>query len=305
LTHNSSERLPQNTSVFKGLILSLRPRQWPKNVLIFFGLIFSLNFFNIKMDLLALAAFVLFCLLSSAVYLINDSVDYDRDREHPTKRNRPIAAGIVSRQLAIITAVVLLVVSIGGSFVINIPFGLMSVVYLLMNLAYSFGLKHVVIIDVFVLAAGFVLRAVAGALAINVPISPWLYVCTVLGALFLALGKRRHELILLSEDASKHRRILEEYSPAMLDQMITIVTATALMAYSLYTFTAENLPRNHSMMITIPFVLFGIFRYLYLIHKKHLGGSPEEVFLTDAPLVVDMVAWVLASAIIMYFFRGF
>lgn len=290
--------------MIKGLLLSLRPKQWTKNVIIFFGLIFSLNLFDSAMVLTAIAAFLIFCVLSGVVYLVNDIADLEKDRMHPLKRYRPLPSGLITPRLAVAAAAILLLGGLSAAFALGLQFGLVATGYVLLMFAYSFGLKHLVIIDVFVIAGGFVLRAVAGAVAIAVPISPWLYVCTALGALFIGFGKRRHELVLLNDDATKHRRILDEYTPAMLDQMITIVTATTIMAYSLYTFTAERLPPNHAMMITIPFVLYGVFRYLYLIHLKDAGGSPEEMMLRDAPLAVDIVLWVVAAVAILYFFRA-
>ncbi|MGQ9674107.1 MAG: decaprenyl-phosphate phosphoribosyltransferase [Chloroflexota bacterium] len=289
--------------MIKGLFLSLRPKQWSKNVIIFFGLIFSMNLFNSRMLVTTIAAFAVFCVLSSVVYIVNDIADLEKDRLHPLKRHRPLASGMISPRIAALVAAAMLALGLLSAFTIGLGFGLVATLYLLLMFAYSFGLKHLVIIDVFVIAGGFVLRAVAGAVAIDVPISPWLYVCTVLGALFIGFGKRRHELILLNDDATKHRRILEEYSPAMLDQMMTIVTATTVMAYSLYTFTAENLPSNHAMMATIPFVLYGVFRYLYLVHLKNHGGSPEEMILRDGPLALDAFLWIATAIAVLYFFR--
>lgn len=282
------------------LLVGMRPRQWTKNVLMFAGLLFALKLTDPRAVALSIFAFLLFCLISSAIYLLNDLADIDSDRRHPTKRNRPLAAGHIRPAQAAALAVVLAVLSISLSFAINWRFGLVVIAYGALNLAYSFGLKHVVILDVFAIAAGFVLRAVAGAVAIGVGISPWLYVVTLLGALFIALNKRRHELLLLEAGARHHRRILDEYSPALVDQMTMVVTASIVMGYSLYTFSAENLPRNHSMMITVPFVLYGIFRYLYLIHIKGAGGSPEELILRDRPLLLVSILWVLTSAIIVY-----
>ncbi len=290
-------------SGLKYLVLAMRPKQWTKNSMLFLGLIFSLNLRNPGLVALTVASFALFCLLSSAIYLVNDLVDLEKDRKHPLKRTRPLASGKLAPPLAILAAFALFVIAIPLSFAINYRFGLVAVAYVVLMLAYSYGLKHIVLVDVFAIAGGFVLRAVAGAEAIDVPISPWLYVCTVLGALFIGLSKRRHELILLNDNAPTHRKILDEYSPAMLDQMISIVTATTIMAYSLYTFSAENLPRNNAMMLTIPFVLYGAFRYLYLVHLKNAGGTPEEILLQDKPLLLDIVLWLIVSAGILYYFR--
>ncbi len=286
-----------------GLLLSLRPKQWTKNGLLFIGLIFSLNLGRQDLVLLSAAGFLAFCALSSGVYLLNDVVDVEKDRSHPRKRHRPIAAGRVPVQLAVVTALVLLGLALPAGFAINAFFGLLALSYVALTITYTLWLKHIVIIDVFSIAAGFVLRAVAGAVAISVPISPWLYVCTILGALFLALGKRRHELLLLNDGANNHRPILQEYTTKLLDQMIAVVTPALVMAYSLYTFSqAPNLPQNHAMMLTIPFVLYGVFRYMYLIHVKNEGGSPEEVLLKDRPLLVDAALWLLTSVIILYLF---
>ena len=288
----------------KTWLKALRVKQWTKNSLLFLGLVFSLQFTHPDKVLTSLVAFGLFCLVSSGGYLINDVIDCEHDRQHPTKCNRPIACGAINRNAALAVAAVLLAVGLAGSFAVNLAFGAVALAYVAISVGYTVGLKHVVIIDVLSIAAGFVLRAVGGAAALAVPISPWLYVCTILGALFLGIAKRRHELVLLEDDARNHRGILEHYSPDLLDQMSTIVTASLVMAYSLYTFTAENLPKNQAMMLTIPFVLYGIFRYLYLVHRKNAGGTPEEVLLQDVPIMLDIVLWVTASAAILYFFRG-
>ena len=285
----------------RGLIREMRPRQWSKNLLLFFGLIFAQKLTDPYLLGLATAGFVVFCAASSAIYIVNDLVDLDRDRHHPVKRNRPLAAGTVTPIQAVVLAVVLLVFSIVGAFALRPEFGVITLAYIALMVAYSFWLKHIVLIDVFAIAAGFVIRAVAGAIVVGVPISPWLYVCTVLAALFVALAKRRHELLLLSTGAGRHRRILEEYSPELLDQLITVVTAATVMAYSLYTFSAENLPKNHAMMLTLPFVLYGIFRYLYLMYMKNGGGSPEEVLMKDAPFLVNAVLWMATAVAILYF----
>lgn len=293
------------------VILSMRPRQWTKNLIIFLPLPFTLNQYwrltdiptMARMVAESLAAFAVFCLLSGAVYLINDLADVEKDRQHPYKRHRPLASGRLGRGTAVLGLAVLLAVSLPVSFLLSWVFGVVALVYFTIMLSYSYQLKHVVLVDVLTIAVGFVLRAVAGAVAIEVPISPWLYVCTILLALFLGLGKRRHELLLLEDDASLHRQILAEYSPHLLDQMIVLVGAATLMAYSLYTFSAETLPKNYAMMLTIPYVLYGIFRYLYLIHIKNEGGSPEEMLLGDKPLAIDIGLWLATSAVILLVFR--
>ncbi len=282
------------------LLVSMRPKQWTKNGLLFLGLIFSRSLTDPNLMLRAGLSFVDFCLLASATYLLNDLADLERDRQHPIKRKRPIASGRISPPLAAAAAALLLAASLLLAAGLSPSFLLVALLYVALSFSYSFWLKHMVIIDVLAVAAGFVLRAAAGAVVIDVPISPWLYVCTVLGALFLVFCKRRHELVLLQDSAANHRRILQEYTIPMLDQMISVVTSATVIAYSLYTFSAEYLPRNQSMMLTIPFLLYGIFRYLYLIHVRGVGGSPEEVLLTDRPLQLTVVGWGLACTVILY-----
>ncbi|MHB1007072.1 MAG: decaprenyl-phosphate phosphoribosyltransferase [Chloroflexota bacterium] len=289
-------------SLLYGLLLSARPKQWTKNGLLFVGLIFSFNLANSRLLLIATAGFVVFCALSSGVYLINDVADIDKDRTHPKKCYRPIAVGWVPVKVAGPVAFGLIGLALAGAFIISPAFGLLGAAYLVLTTAYTFYLKNVVIIDVFSLASGFVIRAVAGAVAIAVPISPWLYVCTILGALFIGFGKRRHELILLQNGANNHRPILQEYTAELLEQMMSVVTPGLVMAYSLYTFSAPYLPENHAMMLTIPFVLYGVFRYQYLVHVRDGGGTPEEMLLTDKPLLVDAVLWLATSVAILYLF---
>ncbi|MHB1131439.1 MAG: decaprenyl-phosphate phosphoribosyltransferase [Chloroflexota bacterium] len=294
---------PSRGSLLWIVLVAMRPKQWTKNALLFTGLVFALKLTHLDLLALATAAFLIFCALSSAVYLLNDLVDVDKDRTHPTKRFRPIAAGWLPRSSALGLALLLLGIALPGAFLINIPFGLLSLGYVLLTMAYTFWLKHIVILDVFTLAAGFVIRAVAGAVAVSVPISSWLYVCTLLASLFLGISKRRHELVLLEGDATHHRPILQEYTPQLLEQMTAIVTSALVMAYSLYTFSAPNLPQNQAMMLTIPFVLYGVFRYLYLVHLKDAGGSPEEVLLRDRPLLLDALLWVASCIGILYLSR--
>ncbi|MCL5256907.1 MAG: decaprenyl-phosphate phosphoribosyltransferase [Chloroflexi bacterium] len=293
----NNHALPMN------LLLAMRPKQWTKNGIIVAGLVFSLNLFQPVPVALTFAALVIFCLLSSAIYLVNDVVDIEKDKQHPLKRLRPIAAGLVPAPLAIGLSAAIVGVLIPVSLFINIGFGAVAITYVATMFAYSFFLKHILIIDVFVLAAGFVLRAMSGAVIIHVAISPWLYVCTVLLALFLGLSKRRHELLLLDAEALNHRKILQEYSAPLLEEMISVVSSATIMAYSLYTFSAENLPKNHYMMFTIPFVLYAIFRYLYLVYRKDEGGSPEQLLLTDIPLIADILVWGIAAIGILYFFK--
>jgi 4-hydroxybenzoate polyprenyltransferase len=290
---------------------SMRPRQWTKNLIVYMALLFSINLeWEIgdpsswwPLFLESTIMFVLFCLVSSADYLVNDIVDRRSDALHPRKRERPIAAGLLSPSAATVWAVGLAGIGIAGAFALDWRAGLTVVAYVALMLAYTFWLKHVVLLDMMVIAAGFVLRATAGALAIDVPISEWLYVVTALGALFLVIHKRRAEITLLEGGASEHRPILDEYSPGLLDQMASLVTASTLIAYGLYTFTAENLPENNSMMLTIPFVLYGLLRYLYLVHQKAEGGSPEEILLRDWPLIIDIGLWLATAATVLVVFR--
>jgi 4-hydroxybenzoate polyprenyltransferase len=289
------------------LLRAMRPRQWTKNGIVFMALVFSVGQEYHLSDastwvpkaLEALVAFACFALVSSADYLVNDIRDIEADRAHPRKRRRPIAAGLLSVRMAWTAAIVLALVGNGAAFALNWRMGLVILSYTALMVAYSYQLKHIVLIDLFVIAAGFVMRAMAGALAIDVPISPWLYVVTALGALFLGINKRRAELELLEAGAGSHRKILEEYTIPMLDQMGSIVTGALLIAYGLYTFTAEGLPKNHSMMLTIPFVLYGIFRYLYLVNVKKEGGSPEEVLLKDVPIMLTLIGWIATAGIIL------
>ncbi|HIE03426.1 MAG TPA: decaprenyl-phosphate phosphoribosyltransferase [Candidatus Latescibacteria bacterium] len=288
--------------MIRGLLSSLRPGQWTKNLFLFAGITFSRNLLNLRMFLVVSAAFGLFCLLSGSVYIFNDLLDRGRDRLHPIKRLRPIASGQVPVRPASAFALLLASVSLTLSFLLSPSFGFVASAYFALILAYSLRLKHIVIVDVMTVAVGFVLRAVAGAVIIDVPISPWLLICTVLLALFLVLGKRRHELVLLEEDAEGHRDILKEYSPYLLDQMIAVVTASTVMAYALYTISGQTVQKFGTTRLswTLPFVLYGVFRYLYLIHRKGSGHRPEEVLLSDLPLLLDVMLWALATFLILY-----
>ena len=284
------------------LVRSLRPQQWTKNLFVFAGLLFSGHLLDRAAWPPAVAAFLIFCGLSGAVYLVNDVFDRAADAQHPIKRLRPIASGALSPRLALGTAIVLTAVCLAGAVSVNTGLAMASTAYVVLLSAYSAALKHFVIIDVLTLSAGFVLRAVAGAVAIEVPISHWLLVCTTLLALFIGLSKRRHELTLLSDGASGHRPILQEYSPYLLDQMISVVTAATLVAYSVYTFSSETAERlgSERLGLTIPFVLYGIFRYLYLVHQRNEGGSPSELLLADRPLLVCIGLWVASVILVLY-----
>ena len=284
------------------LFRSLRPQQWTKNLFVFAGLLFSGHLLDRTAWPAALAAFFIFCGLSGAVYLVNDVLDRGADAQHPIKRHRPIASGALAPGVALTAALVLAALSVAGAVAVNASLTLAAVAYVVLLASYSAALKHYVIIDVLTLAAGFVLRAVAGAVAIGVPISHWLLVCTTLLALFIGLSKRRHELTLLTEGAAGHRPILQEYSPYLLDQMISVVTAATLVAYSVYTISSETAERLGSdrLGITIPFVLYGIFRYLYLVHRRNGGGSPSELLLTDRPLLICVALWTAAVVLVIY-----
>ncbi len=282
------------------LLQALRPKQWTKNLLVFVGLVFAYRLGNERTVALTLGAFAVFCALSSAGYLWNDLRDLTADRLHPTKKLRPIASGRVPTGLAAGSALVLSAAGLAGAFALRPSFGLVALGYLLLTTSYSVWLKHLVLIDIFAISAGFVLRAVGGAVVIGVPASPWLYVCTVLGSLLLALGKRRHELVLLDDDAAGHRKNLGQYTLELVDQLILIVASATIMAYSLYTFSAETLPPDHSMMLTIPLVLYGIFRYLYLLRIKRQGGAPEDMLLVDPGLLGTVITWGLLTLAILY-----
>ncbi len=287
--------------MLKALLKTMRPHQWTKNVFVFTALVFDRKLFMWDPFIKTTLAFVLFCMAASAVYIINDLADIEQDRRHPKKRFRPLASGALSPRVAMVAAVLLVGISVPASFAVHLYLGLILTGYLILQFAYSHLLKHLVIIDVMTVAAGFVLRVGAGVVVVQVErFSPWLYVCTTLLALFIAINRRRHELILLAEDASNHRRILDEYNIAFLDEMNSMVTASTVIAYSLYTFSAPNLPANHTMMLTIPFVIYGLFRYLYLVHVRGEGGAPDELVLKDKPLFATLVLWVLAVLLVLY-----
>ena len=281
-----------------------RPQQWVKNFVLFAGLVFSQNLGSLDLVLKTFAGFVLFCLLSSSAYVLNDIIDVESDRKHPLKSTRPIARGEIKISTAVVLFVILALISLGLSVWLSTLFALTAMIYFVLNLFYSLYLKHVVIIDVMCIALGFVIRAVAGAVLIGVEISAWLVVCTTLLALFLGFGKRRHELLLLETQATDHRKILSEYSPYFLDQMISVVTASTVVAYAFYTLSPEvetTLGTGH-MDLTIPFVLYGVFRYLYLIHQKEGGGSPTRMLLNDKPILANVILWLVAVILIVYIF---
>ena len=284
------------------LIVSLRPHQWTKNLVVFAGLIFGQRLFDSTSVIKAVSAFVLFCLMSGVVYLVNDIVDRRSDQQHPIKQRRPIASGALPLPVAFGAVIILGAVSLAGAAALGGAFALTAGSYLGLQVLYSGLLKHVVIVDVLTIAVGFVLRAVGGAVAVDVEISHWLLVCTILLALFIALAKRRHEIVLLADGASEHRPILGEYSAYLLDQMIGVVTASTLIAYVFYTISPETVTKfgTESLGFTIPFPLYGIFRYLYLVRRREGGGSPADLLLTDRPLLACVAFWGIAVAIIIY-----
>jgi 4-hydroxybenzoate polyprenyltransferase len=292
-------------STIAGLVFrSMRPKQWTKNLILFAALIFSQNVLSPPHLFKTIVAFFIFCIISGCVYLINDLFDLEQDKIHPVKNKRPLASGALAPSIAIIATVFLLCLSLLCAVLLtNLSFIFIALIYFILQIAYSTVLKHIVILDVFSIAAGFVLRALAGAEVIEVPFSTWLLFCAILLSLFLALSKRRHELILLEDDAIHHRKILFEYSPYLLDQMISVVTASTVITYSLYTVSEDTVSKfgTDRLKYTIPFVLYGIFRYLYLIHQKNEGGSPEKVLLNDLPLIICIILYGMTVGIILYY----
>jgi 4-hydroxybenzoate polyprenyltransferase len=284
----------------RALVSALRPRQWVKNGLLFIPLAFTLNLQHADLLFRSVVAFVCFCALSSAGYILNDVRDLEADRAHPTKRLRAIASGRLSPSVAISIGVLLAVFGIGVSFMLRPQLGGLAVAYLGMTATYTLWLKHQVLLDIFGLAAGFVIRAAAGAVVIAVPISPWLYSATMLGALLIALGKRRSELQALGTAAASHRRNLQAYSLPLVDHLIVIISSAAVMTYALYTFSAENLPRDHSMMLTVPVVLYGLFRYLFLVFSSTDAAAPEDLLLRDTPLLASVAIWAVLAVAILY-----
>lgn len=284
------------------LFRTMRPRQWTKNVFIFAALVFDKQLFIVDSFLRTLAGFALFCLISSCVYIFNDLADVEADRQHPEKKKRPIASGKLPVNAAWTAGILFVIVTLGLAYWLAPAFAVVVAVYFILNLAYSLSLKHIAILDVLIISAGFVLRVGAGVTLIAVErFSPWLYIVMFLLSLFLGFGKRRAELALLAHGAGSHRKVLDGYTLPLLDQYIMIVSGTTIVAYSLYTFSAPNVPENHSMMLTIPFMVYAIFRYLYLIEVKHAGGTPEEVLLSDRPFQVSMLLWAVTVIIIFYF----
>ena len=300
------------TGLLAAFLLTLRPKQWSKNLLVFMALFFTVDQAwdpteietALRLFTRAAAAFLLFCALSGVVYLVNDLMDRDEDARHPKKRRRPIASGALPIPLARVAAVVIGVPTLTLAYLLEPLFGLIVLAYLAAMLLYSFGLKNIVLIDVFIISGGFILRAVAGAVVIDSPISPWLYICTGLGSVFVVLSKRRSELAVAGDHAQKQRGILAAYTIPLLDQLITVAASATLVAYTLYTVASENLPDNHAMLLTVPFVVYGLFRYMYLVRRKDLGETPEDIILTDVPLIVAIVLWLAAAGAVLIAFRG-
>jgi 4-hydroxybenzoate polyprenyltransferase len=287
--------------VIVALIQTMRPKQWLKNIVVFAPLVFDVKLFNPRYLLQTVIGFVMLCLISGTVYIINDLVDIEKDRQHPKKRERPLPSGRLSTRAAVIAAIIITLVVLPLGFLLNSLFGIILTLYLLIQFAYSFWLKNIVIIDAMLIASGFLLRVAAGVPLVDAErFSPWLSVCMTLLALLFGFGKRRHELVLLQENANTHRQSLQEYNLPLLDHIISIVTASTLVTYAFYTFSAPNLPPNHTMMLTIPFILYAIFRYLYLIHVKEMGGAPEEIALSDRPLQATFILWGMSVVIVMY-----
>lgn len=291
-----------NKRMLMGILLSLRPKQWTKNVAIFAALVFSQTAAEPTHLARALGAFVIFCLLSGSVYLFNDLVDLEQDKKHPVKCLRPLASGQISSTAAVTAAILIGTLVTGASWMLGINFFVVTVAYLVLQIGYSLRLKHAVILDAFAIAAGFILRVIGGAEAISVEISSWLLVCTMLLALFLAFSKRRHELTSLTTEAKSHRKILAEYSTPLLDQMISVVTSATVVSYCLYTMSEETIRKFHTtrLIYTVPFVLYGVFRYLYLVYKKDQGGHPDVALLTDAPLLISVILYAIAVGLILY-----
>lgn len=293
---------PVSPSLIRDLIQILRPSQWTKNGVVFAALIFAKRLFVIDQLLVVTGGFLCFCLVASGCYVMNDLRDCERDRQHPLKSLRPLPTGRISKTVAVILSVALMLAGLIGAALLHTGFAALVLGYALLQVAYTFAFKDVVILDVMSIATGFVIRAGAGGVIIAVPVSQWLIICTFLGALFLGFCKRRHELVLLEGRATEHRATLRDYSPYVLDQMISVVTASTVVAYAIYTASPEVREKlgTENLYLTIPFVLFGIFRYLYLVHQREEGGNPTQVLLTDRPIMADLVLWIVTVTVILY-----
>ncbi len=281
----------------------MRPEQWTKNIIVFAPLLFSNNLFNLTKDIKTFAGFIIFCMITSCSYLFNDLIDLEKDRLHPVKAKRPLASGNLHKSTAILLIGILCCLSLSLAFFINSLFGIIVLVYFLLNIGYSLCLKDVVILDVLTIAAGFVLRVLGGAVIISVIASQWLILCTILLSLFLGFSKRRHELVLLEGNASSHRKVLSNYSTLFLDQMVAVVTASTVVCYALYTMSQDTIEKlgTSKLIYTVPFVLYGIFRYLYLVYQKDEGGNPSEVLFTDKPMIINIILWIFTSVMFIYF----
>ena len=288
--------------ILKYVLLSMRPEQWIKNFLVFAALLFSKNLLSLSKNIEAIIGFTIFCMITGCAYMINDLVDLEKDKLHSVKSRRPLASGKLKKDTAIKIVVLVCLASLFSAFYMNILFGIIILAYFLLNIGYSIYLKNIVIIDVVSIAAGFVLRVLGGAVIISVVASQWLILCTILLSLFLGFSKRRHELVLLEDSATSHRKVLEHYSPYLLDQMIAVVTASTLICYALYTMSKDTIEKlgTSKLIYTIPFVLYGIFRYLYLVHQKEDGGSPTEIMFTDKPMIINICLWIISSIIFIY-----
>jgi 4-hydroxybenzoate polyprenyltransferase len=287
---------------FGPYISALRPVQWTKNLFVLAALFFSKSLVNPHAVLKVAIAFFLFCLVSGCTYIFNDLCDRESDRKHPVKSKRPIASGEIGTAQAVGLLAACLVIALTGAFLVNMRFFIVCIAAIVIQVLYSLVLKKIVILDVFIIALAFVLRVVAGGVAINVEISSWILICTLLLALFLALGKRRHELVMVASGVTNHRKVLEEYTSQLLDQMTSIVAASTVISYALYTVSDATRTRFHTenLIFTIPFVLYGIFRYLYLIHRRQEGGYPENILISDKPLYINILLWVVTTGIILY-----
>ncbi|MCX7796906.1 MAG: decaprenyl-phosphate phosphoribosyltransferase [bacterium] len=291
-----------NDSVVINVVKSLRPKQWIKNLLVFAGLVFSQNLFNLEAFLTTICAFFIFCLVSGSIYILNDIVDLPFDRANPLKAKRPLASGKLKITHAKLAVFILAPIALLFAYLLDYQFLLVVLLYIILQVFYSFYLKNIPIIDILVIALGSILRVIGGAIVINVTISSWLLICTILLALLLALSKRRYELVVFDEEARNKRNVLGEYNTYLLDQMISVVTSSVLIAYSLYTMSEETVERfgTRSLIFTVPFVLYGLFRFLYLIYRKDLGDSPEGLLLLDKPLLIDVSLWILTVLILIY-----
>ncbi|MBE0461833.1 MAG: decaprenyl-phosphate phosphoribosyltransferase [Candidatus Aminicenantes bacterium] len=284
------------------IIKSMRPQQWIKNLFIFAAILFSKNIFNPNMFLKTISAFFIFCFISGSLYIFNDIIDSDVDKLHTIKSKRPIPSGRLKKSQAFLFFVIVSISSLVLALILNKNFFIVSLIYFILQIGYSLYFKHVIILDVFIIAANFLIRVIAGAVVIEVYISPWLIICTMLLSLFLAMSKRRHEIVLLGENAANHRVILAKYSPYLLDQMISVVTSSTVIVYCLYTISAETVAKvgTINLIYTVPFVLYGILRYLYLVHQKLEGGSPENLILKDKALLLNIILWGISVILIVY-----